>query len=160
MRVRVVARRDREHLVLRWTDPSGATRERIAKTTSRGLAEREAALLAKELAQADSGRLVSWKVFRIRYDEQRSDGITPKTRSVRGRVLGTFEDLLKPKHLQDADAAAVSRFAALLRTDRDFEAASVACYLRELRAALRWAARIFPGYVAPTFEIPKPPKGG
>ncbi len=156
--VRVVHRKDRKYLVLRWRDPhTGKLRERSANTRRRREAERAAAILEHELATVVQQVERGWRAFRERYESEKLPGTRPGTVAAWRKAARSLEKHMAPAMLTDVTEDMISRYAAKLYQSR-LSVASVATYIRTLRVALNWAARIFPDYTAPHVEVPKVPK--
>lgn len=158
IRVRVVRLASRGRYVLRWGDPAtGRPRQQTTEVTRRREAERIAARWACQLEEGTAEDWVSWAVFRNRYEDEKLALQRPKSLVAWRTAANHVEELVRPESLFDADASLVSRFAAALRM-RNLSNTSIASYLRELRTALNWAGRIFPGYKPPRVILPPTPK--
>lgn len=156
--VRVVRRADKTNLVLRWTDPhTGKTRERTTDTTKRREALRQAAELALQIEDGQRFDEIGWKGFRARYEDEKLVLQRQKSKAAFKTAANVLEELMEPKYLDDVDTSLLSRLAARLR-ERELTNATIASYLREIRVALNWAARVFPGFKPPNFRLPKVPK--
>ncbi len=170
VRVRVVRRADKPGLVLRWTDPAtGRTRERATGTRVRREAERQAALLIAQMEEGELIETVTWRLFRQRYESEHMALRRPKTAEAWRTAANMLEEGCRPTYLTDIDAGMLSLFSAKLREGKIFvpdpkhpeprrSQATVASYLRHLRAGLNWAANIFPGYRRPAITMPRIPK--
>jgi len=158
-RVNVVYLKSRGRYVLRWRDfTTGQMRQKIVGATRRREAERVAAQWVQQLDEGIGGDLVSWAEFRGRYEDERLVLQRSKSASAWVTAANHVENLIRPESLFDADASLVSRFAAALRK-QNLANTSIASYLRQLRTALNWAERIFPGYKAPRVTLPPTPRG-
>jgi integrase len=156
--VRVVRRADKDKLVLRWTDPTtGKTRERTTDTTKRREALRQAAEIALQVEDGQRLDEIGWKAFRNRYEDEKLVLQRPKSMAAFRTAANILDELMAPKYLDDVDASLLSRLAARLR-EKDLTNATIASYLREIRVAMNWAARVFPGFRPPEFRLPKTPK--
>lgn len=155
IRVRAVKPSGRPFFVLRWTDPeTGKTKQRSTQAARRREAERAAALLAEELAGQVSRSIVSWDIFRRRYEVEKMALLKPSSMRVWKTAGNHLEDLMCPASIDEINASCLSRLTALLH-ESGISVDSVACYLREIRASLNWAAKIWPEYTAPKVEIPR-----
>ncbi len=161
-RVKIVKRRDKEFLVLRWKDPeTGRTRERQTSTRRRREAERDAADLESEIADGlvDSGDIL-WDAFRVRYEAEHLAGCSAKYRSQCTTAFNTLERLHGPQivRLGNVTASLLSRFAAAMR-DEGKPPTTAAAYLRPIRSALNWAERIGLLHSAPAVGMPRRARG-
>ena len=156
--VRVIDRKDRKYLVLRWRDPkTGKHREEATDTTRRREAERLAGDCEKRLANAKEHDQTSWATFRERYEAEKLPGVKPSTRAAWCKAARAYQRHMAPRQLADVTEGTVSKYTAKLFAER-LSVSSVATYLRTLRVGLNWAGRIFPGYTPPHIEIPKVPR--
>ncbi|MCA9235868.1 MAG: site-specific integrase [Planctomycetales bacterium] len=160
--VKVVKRADKRYLVLRWVDPqTGRPRERSAQTTRRREAQRLAAALEEEIAAGtvDSGAL-HWDRFRPRYEREHLAELSAKYRSQWTTAANALERLHNPEliRLEDLTASLLSRFSLRLREEGK-SPASIAAYLRALRAALGWAERLGLIDRRPRVAMPRQAKG-
>jgi len=157
LQVKVLRRGDRGRFVVRFRDPeTGAWRERSEPTGSRKEAERLAGEIRAELRSgryAEPTRL-SWEDFRLRFEAEKLSSLSDRGREGYRTALNRLESLLRPVRLAELDAAAMSRFQSRLRDDGVREA-TIAAYLRHVKAALRWANDI--GLLArvPKIVMPK-----
>ena len=104
--------------------------------------------LAQDLAAKNTLDRLGWKSVRRRYEEEKLALHPPDTRGAFATAAKHVEDLLAPVYLDQLDAATMSRFQAAL-FGKGLAVASVASYLREIRAFLNWADRMIPGFTAP-----------
>jgi len=159
--VHVVKYKGRSHLMMRYVDPvTGRQRARSTKTADRRTAERRAAKWEAELAEGRYHRPsgISWTEFRDRYDAENLSSLAVKTAQTANVSLDHLQRLIEPHKLAAIDADVLSKFQAALRATGIREA-SIACYLRHVRAALGWAASI--GLIArvPKVQLPKRVRG-
>ncbi|MEM9351791.1 MAG: tyrosine-type recombinase/integrase [Planctomycetota bacterium] len=160
--MKVVNRKDKPFLVLRWIDPeTGKTRERQTGTRRRREAERFAADLESQLASGtlDAGEM-PWDRFRVRYQDEHLAGLSSDYQGQWRTAANWLEKLHGPQliRLKDLDASMLSRFQAGLRNE-GLPATTIKSYLRPLRAALRWAERLELIAEAPRVTMPKGGKG-
>ncbi len=159
--------KDRNPLVLQWTDPeSGLRRSKSAGTADVKMAERRRADLEYELNhgthQQASG--LDWDVFRQMFHREVSAGIRPRAREKHETVLDVFEQIIKPRKLRDITERTISRFVQGMRERKKrggavgLAAYTVRNYLVVLKTALGWAAeqKMIPGM--PSFPKIKTPK--
>jgi integrase len=155
--VSVITRHDRKHLSYRWKDHVGGTSgEETAGTPNRRDADRGVPAFIEELLSRRTST-VSWEEFRKRYENEKVAGLRPKTQKNYRNALNQFENVIEPQHLSDLDDSNISRFRAHYRGLA--EETSVDSYLRQIRPAARWAARIFKGYEVPEFKLRQGSKG-
>lgn len=153
--VSVVYRSSRDCWVLRWTDSVTRKRcERQAQAKTEAQAEREAANMERDLQDDGGVEDTTWATFCRRYEEEKLAALRDKTRRLWKTAKNSLETFGKPVFLGDVTSDFLSRFAAKLRKN-DLSAASIGAYLRHLRAALRWGAKVFRTYKAPSVDIPR-----
>lgn len=156
IRVHVRAKPDRKTLQLYYVDPlTGNDVTRSAKTDDWKEAERRAALWQAEIEAGKVPHRISWDAFRERFDDEYLDGREPNTVTAYGRVLNQFETLIgHPRQLSGVDASTISIFAKKMK-EAGLANSTVCGYLRHLKAALRWAAKLGLINQAPAFVMPK-----
>lgn len=157
---RVVALKlnDRPNYVLRWRDADRKLHQEATETTNRRAADRLAANKELELEEAHANRIrVPWADFRQRVLNEKYSCARKSTRDSWDTVANWMENLIDPKDLWDLDADRVSKFAGLLAAE-GLATDSIACYLRTLRAVLRWAGRTITDYTAPAVSVPRTAK--
>lgn len=158
--VKVVKRKGKPFLVLRWRDPeTNRWRERATSTTRRRVAEREAADLEAQLdaGVVDSGEIL-WHKFRWRYEQEHLASLAKGTLGMWRTSANWLEDLVHLNRLGDVNTALLSRFAAKLRAKGKPET-TIAAYLRHIRSALNWAEEMGLIAKAPRVMMPKRARG-
>jgi len=157
-------------LALVYFDPiTGRKVAKSAETSNRKEAERAAAVLENELR---SGRFkptskITWLEFREKYEVERLVAMSPAGRRSVAAAFSQLERVLNPDRLAKLTTATISRFVTELRKPRavvrkdgteetlpPIREATIACYLRNLKAALRWANRMDLLAVVPKFDMP------
>lgn len=145
-------------LALVYFDPvSGRKKAKSSGTTDWREAERLAGELEKEL---QAGRYVSpskitWADFRKRYETERLAILSASAQQATATGFNHLERVLNPDRLVKVTTPAMSRFIAQLRASQTMKESSIACYLRHIKAALRWASRQGLLVTVPTFDMPK-----
>lgn len=178
VRVRVVKRKDKRFLALRWhnTD-TGERGERSSGTTIRREAEREAARLADEIGAGHFRQQLGWEVFCQRYQDEHLSTLAESTTEMWVTASGWLEELESPQTLADIDADCISRLRGKLlkakqrrkqkkpkkgeepEPPKTLTPNTVAAYLGHLRAALSWAKKIGLIDEVPPFEMPRRARG-
>jgi integrase len=161
---------DRKNLLLGYDDPTTGKRvTKSAKTSDETAAERAAGVWQDEL---NSGRYqapnrVTWAEFRARYEAEKLVGLALGTQKTTGECLDRFERVINPDRLAKVTAAVLSRFQTELRKPHEItrgkkkilkpglKDTSIARYLRHLKAALRWGAKVGLLAKAPEIEMPR-----
>lgn len=163
IRVSVSAYGPSRKLVMRYRDP--VTGKRVAKSTGtkiRREAERIAARFEDEINQKRGLRpaKMTWDDFRERFENHKAATKSERTAEAYFTALNRFERVTdkmecKPNRLGDVTPAVIAAFEAGLREEKCSDG-TVACYLRHLKAALRWAEEM--GYMprAPRIKIRTP----
>lgn len=156
---------------LRYVDPqNGETVERSARTLVKREAERQAAQLAQRIEQGQVEDRTSWRGFCQRYERDRLPMLDPDTLGMWITTRDHVDRILRPKQVADLTEKTIERFMARLLKEpaivpvpknppkewepsppRPRSPATVAAYLRTLKAALRWELK----GAAP--KVPMPP---
>lgn len=139
---------------IRYHDEKGKVRQKSSGQTRRREAQRVADELADELALGVQPDETSWTAFCDRYETEKMAGLSPKSLTAWGTVTNAVERIIDPMTIEDLTTSALSTFSAKLREEKKSNA-SIASYLRTLRAALNWAAEISLIRAAPKIIIPK-----
>lgn len=140
-RVKVVYRKAKGRLVLRWKDPeTGAWRERTTETNLRKEAEKLAAQLEADLREGryEAPSKLAWEDFRLAFESEKLPSLAEKSRHSYRTALNHVERWLRPTRLVEVDAAALSRMQAKMRANGSRDS-TIATHLRHVRAALSWA---------------------
>lgn len=156
-----VVDKHRKYLYLRYTDPAtGRVVERSAKTDSRKDAEKAAGKWEAELREGryEKPNRMAWGAFREYYSANALPGLAGRSQEAYLGALNAFERLCSPAKLADVTTARVTAFATALRLEKKSDA-TIACYLRHLKAAMRWAHKQGLLSTLPTFTMPKRIKG-
>ncbi len=128
-------------LVLRYRDPvTGERKARAAGTSNRREAERQAALLEKELREGRGLGLgkIGWSEFVDRYTSEVLPGLADETSNKVWAVVNGLDRVCRPKKLADITAARLSRYVADLR-ERGRSEPTVKAHLAHLRPMLKWS---------------------
>jgi hypothetical protein len=81
---------------------------------------------------------MSWEAFRDFYSLNALPALSARSQESYETALNVFEKRCTPQKLADVTTARITGFVTALRSDGKSES-SVACYLRHLKAAMRWA---------------------
>ena len=121
IKVIVVKRGDRKHLMLRYVDPmTGRQKTKSAKTGKLKEAESKGAKWEAELREGryHAPSKLTWKEFRTRYEDEVLASLAESTdRKVSG-VFNAIEEHLSPKRLADLTAGRLSYLQSKLRDDK------------------------------------------
>ena len=153
--------RGRKNLYLRYTDPAtGKLIEKSAGTSRQALAVKAA---GKWEAELNEGRYqkpsrMSWEVFKDYYTTNAMTALAMSSQATYEATINVFERTCNPQKLSDVTTAKVTGFATRLR-ENGLAQATVACYLRHLKAMTRWANREGLLNDVPKFTMPKRVKG-
>jgi integrase len=161
--VSVVKRSDRKHLIYQWEDRvSGNRGWDSAETASRREAmshDRMSALIDSIKAKRKPKKTnPEWRVFRERYERSRKTEWRPNTLAAWITAVNALEGAVQLDHLSDLDAGAINDFRVALHGS--VRPTTIDTYLRSIRAAVRWAADIYPAYKPPKIKTNKPPSAG
>jgi integrase len=155
--VYVVTFKDRPNLYMRYRDPiSGRSEVKSAGTRNRRQAEKEAAKWEEDLREGryNRGTKISWADFRERYEDEKLASLADATETAAASAFNHLERVIGPRRLADVTSDVMSRFQARLRKE-GLSDASIASYLRHLKASLRWAVKQGLMAKAPEIEMPK-----
>ena len=151
----------RTNLYLRYTDPM--TNKRVDKSSKTGKRADAVKAAGKWEAELREGRYqkpnrMTWEAFREFYSVNALPGLAARTQQSYETALNAFERTCSPRHVADVTTARVTALVTTLRTEGASEA-TIACYLRHLKAAMRWANCHGLLNVLPIFAMPKRAKG-
>jgi integrase len=173
-KVTVIRYADRENLVLAYSDSvSGKRKTKSAGTSNEKAAWKAAAAWEEELRAGPHcpPSKVTWAAFRQRYEAEHVASLAEKSRVSVEYALGKVETHLNPDRLLKVDASALSTLQMKLRQPRKairggeevilppVKETTIACVLRQLKAALRWAESVGMIAKAPKVAMPKGSKG-
>ncbi len=153
--VALMKRDGRPYWEAQWVDPkTGRKRTKSTGQKIRREAERWVGRFKKELvAGADGPGRVTWAAFVARLERDFLPDKRPATVARYRTTVAAVERHLNPLLLTAVDAEAVGRLKAAMRAAGNADA-TVASYLRHLKAALRWAYKIGLLADAPTVDVP------
>lgn len=149
--IKVVWRKGRNTFVLRYWDPDkgprGGWREVSAKTNNRKKADKSAGELLAKLSAGDyqpRTDRITWECFRERYRTEKLVSLARKTAVAFFTAANHLEAIVDPRYLDEITPDLLSRFQAKLRLSAregdEYSEATIASYLRAIRAAVNWAA--------------------
>jgi integrase len=158
IRVHVVKYSGRINLMMRYRCP--LTGKQIGKSSGTPRRKEAEKAAAKWEADLQTGRYskdnrMSWQEFVDLFIEQHLSELAPKSRDNYVVSLNAYVKVCRPQRLADVTTVRVAHFKSELRKGGR-KPATVASYLRHLKAALRWAHS--QGYLS-TVPDCKPPKG-
>jgi len=151
---------DRPILMLQWIDPdTGKRRSKSSKTTDEDAAEKKRLIHEHEL---NSGRYedrsrMSWERFKELYQSEKLAMTGEKNQDKAVSAFAKFGEKITIKSIGQISERTISTFAKKLRED-GLAAATIAAYLRYIKAALRWAEQQKIIVRALTITMPKAPK--
>jgi integrase len=146
---------------LRYFSPeTGKPVENVAKEKTRSNAEKAAGKLQAELQEGRYAKpsKMSWETFREYYTANAMPALKESSIVTYEGTLNVFESCCNPKKLSDVTTTRVTAFVTSLRTEGRSED-TVACHLRHLKAAMRWAHKEGLLATLPKFTMPKRLKG-
>src|SRR5262249_32154891 len=112
--------KDRDTLMLQWTDPdTGKRKSRSAETGDEEKAEQKRSDLEYELNHGlhKETSSMSWEKFRELFEEEYANGRRANTRSNYAATFDLFEKLCCPRSLKGISERTVSAFAAGMRKE-------------------------------------------
>jgi integrase len=158
--------KDRESLVLQWTDPdTGRRKSKTAGTSDPKRAEDARADLEYELnhGRYQEASRMTWERFRQLFTEEYLSNLRPKTRQRYDVVFDLFEEVSAPKQLKSITERTVSAFAAALRKRSlpgrvGMMPSTIQVTLQFLHTSLAWAVEqkllpACPGF--PSVKVPR-----
>jgi len=161
IKVSVFKREGRKFYEAQWVDPvTGKKKTRSTKKKKK----RDAVMVAGKIeAELREGRFkqnqkIGWSDFRERFEDEKLSSLADKSVDIYVTSLNAVERIINPKKLQALDSQQISRFQSRLRKE-DASEATIHCYLRHLKSALRWAKRQNLIAAVPEIEMPKRAKG-
>jgi integrase len=169
-RVRVWVQRfkDRDALMLQWTDPdTGKRKSRSAETADPEIAEQKRADLEYELGHGKYQEVarITWAAFRERFEEEYVAATRKNTQNNYLATLDLFEKICAPKRLASVTERTVSLYAAGLRKEPGrggdgggMKPSTVKVRLQFLHTALSWAVEQKMLSAIPKFPAVKMPK--
>lgn len=164
IKVGVIRRADKDRFIFKWADPiTGRPRERISKIPAVERNRTAAIKAAKELQDAlqkPAARLgpTTWDTFQVRYGTEHMTGLKDKSNKSWNTAKNHVTTILNPVQLTDLTASSLSYLCAVLRK-RNTSENSIACYLRTIISALRWARAMKMIAEVPEITPPKRAKG-
>lgn len=156
VQVKIRAKPDRNNYQLYYVDPlTGADVTKTSGTGNVREAERAAAKWEAELEEHGTvSQMMSWEQFRLYYEDTHLVVKSPKTQSVVNTALNWLEKSIgKPKRVDMIDSLVISRLVADWRK-RNMKGATIAAYLRSIRAVLYWAHKMRLIRQRPVFAMP------
>jgi integrase len=157
VQIRVIHRKTRGTFVLRWRDP---VTDRPCEVTAEGKRRRDAFNEAADLARKiDDGEFIGdieWADFCRRYEEEKLPLASRQTEAAWGVASRSMAKFKEPVSLRVVNGDYLSQWTAWLK-ERGLSTATIASYLRRLRAALGWAATTWKGYRPPKIILPRIP---
>lgn len=157
--------KDRDSLMLQWTDPhTGKRKSKSAETSLPAVAEMKRSELEYELNHGlhkEASRM-SWEAFRELFEKEHVSGCRPKTKIYYGEVFNSFEKLCNPSSLRSVTTRTISQFVGAMREQKGrsgkMAESTIKTRLQFLRSALAWAVRQKLITELPEFPKIRPPK--
>lgn len=144
-----------------YVDPlSGKQVARSTKATNRKDAERFAGIWEAELRSGKykAPSKITWEEFTERFEREHCSGLAEKSQKAYRGAFASLERIISPKRLRDVTANVLADFQAKLR-EASLSEATIASYLRHVKASLKWAEDIGLIPEAPKIKMPKRVKG-
>ncbi len=157
MNITVFKPKGRTNFVCQWVDPvTGRKKTRSTETKIKRDAERFAGNLESELLNGtyhEDIRMM-WEAFRKRFDDEYLSGHPDSTGERYRTSFNSLERIINPKLLCSLNEAAISKFQAGMRKQKNAEA-TIKSNLVLLKVALTWAVdqKFIP--VVPKIRMPK-----
>lgn len=135
---------------------SGRRRTKLLpENTTEKQAIREAALWESELRQAESEYVPgSWDEFKNRFFVEYIESRSHRMMFTMQSAFRRYETLMKPSSPNTINTSKLSQFSAALQQD-GLSPQTIVTYLKHLRVALRWGARIGLVEKVPRIEMPR-----
>lgn len=162
IKVLITKREGRRFWQAYYIDPiSGKQKFRSTGTTSKRDADKFAGKWEDELR---TGRFkapskITWEEFTDRFALEYSVGLAKETARKYDTAFSQFQQHTGVQRLSDVDTTTISTFQANFRATGSAES-TLACRLRHLKAAFRWAESMGLMREAPSIKMPKRVKGG
>ncbi|MHC2066565.1 tyrosine-type recombinase/integrase [Bremerella sp. T1] len=161
IKVLITKREGRPFWMAYYVDPiTGKQKFRSTKTTSKRDADKFAGKWEDELR---SGRYkapskITWEEFTDRFLLEHCAGLAPATSTKYQGAFNRFQTITGIVSLRDATTELISEFQTKVRESGTSEA-TLACYLRHLKSALRWGVGMGMIHQQPKIKMPKRVKG-
>lgn len=152
-----VVNKGRKYLYMRYLCP--LTGRETTKSTGTNDADTATKAAGKWEAELREGRYqkpskMTWEAFREYYTTHAMPAVAPRSAEAYESTLNVFETHCTPQKLADVTTTRVTGFVAAMRKLGRSEA-TIACRLRHLKAAMRWANSQGLLRVLPKFDMPK-----
>jgi len=161
--VKIARYNDRPNFIMYYDDPLTGKRPTKSSETSNEREARKAA--AKWEAELNDGKYrppvrATWEIFRDQFMQQHVRPLTRATYAAYATALNSLETTCHPARPADVTDDRLSYFADELRKQEKSED-TIGCYLRHIKAALRWAVtqRMMTPSQMPAVKMPKRVKG-
>ncbi|PQO44218.1 tyrosine-type recombinase/integrase [Blastopirellula marina] len=161
IKVLITQRDGRKFWQAYYVDPiSGKQKFRSTKATSKRDAERFAGKWEAELRSGKfkAASKITWEEFTDRFILSHCSGLAEKTRYAYESAFSAIKRNIGPNMLRDVTAETLAKFQTKMREEGLAEA-SIACHLRHIKSALRWAADMELIPEPPKIKMPKRVKG-
>ena len=162
VKVHIFKRKGRKNYEAEFTDPrTGHKHRKTLDTVNKRQAERKAGQLEAELREGQwrATRKTKWKDFRKKYETEGIFDLAPASVQVFRNAANKLEALVHPSTLQSLTEEKLNSFTTQILNEglSKFTAAS---YLRQMKAALRWAVGQKLLMECPTIRMPKGSSSG
>jgi len=148
VKVHVVYQSRHRRFVARIVGTDGRKRQFRLVARDRTEAHRE----AREVLARECPRHATWSEFRRRYEAEHLTQLSRSSIAIWHTVCNSLEGFRVPEELADVTTSYLSEWSGSLLLE--IAPTSVASYLRALRAALNWAAKIWPAFRPPAIIMP------
>lgn len=158
--------KDRENLMLQWSDPdTGKRKTKSADTSNRMMAEARARELEYEINHGlhQQASNMPWAKFRELFEREHVSGCRPGTRENYRDTFAVFERLCNVTSLRNITARTISAFVGALRHaggryGAPMQESTIKVRLQFLKTALSWAVKQKFLPECPEFPSVRPPK--
>lgn len=147
----------RKFFEAQWTDPvTGKRKTRSTRKSTKSEAQKAAAVIEHELrtGKYKPPARITWEEFCRRYVAEVLPSQARKTANLTHTVFNSIDRIITPKLLIALNARQISKYQSALR-DEDCADATIKCYLRQLKVALRWAESQGMLHEVPEIKMPK-----
>lgn len=152
--VKIRSKGKRKTLSMYYVDP--VTKKEVTRSAGTGdlrQAQKNAIRWEDELKKRRGEHDDNWEYVRERFESEHAAGLSPASRGNYKTALDRFRKFWKGEGLAEISPTTISQFKLLLL--KKYPATTVTSYLRNIKAFLRWAAKMEIIEQAPAFFMPK-----
>ena len=162
VKVHIFKRKGRKNFEAEFTDPrTGHKHRKTLGTVNKREAEREAGRIEAELREGQwrATRKMKWKDFRKKYETEGMFDLAPASVHAFRNAANKLETLVKPSTLQSVTEEKLNIFTSQMLAE-GLSKFTAAGYLRQMKAALRWAVSQKLLMECPAIRMPKGTSSG